>query len=434
METVIDKTVYDMIPGTQTILMTLVDNINSNETFQKHVTKLDTSEISKDRKKAIVIKDTIKNIRVFNTKVKPLFLAKDIGILLGISHINILVKKFEKEEKIIGYVTQPNNKIKKVIFLTRHGLYRCFFTSRSPLAKLFRKFICNLIDHMINEEEEIMHRLSIKFQAENPQLITDGMDDLQNKLVEYEKLYIEEQKKNKLLEDQAEMDHQILIETKTEKTTVEIANSFNLMEIEQLKQDKLHYKEKIHTMLDDYLDEDDSVATELLLFKKKFMKPMQVYIINPDHFSKLLLKEKKKLTTSEKSSKSTEINISDDSDADAVDELTADQIDLWVEEIDTYTKNFNNMISDSKTRLEPDEILMYVLALSKTVLKNPNLVHVGVHWVCHKTHFTNLKAVLCESCNHIKLNKINVYKTSFDEIGEMASEEFINLEKIDANI
>jgi prophage antirepressor-like protein len=433
MENTIDKTVYDMIPGTQTILMTLVDNINSNEIFQKHVIRLDTSEISKDRKKAVVIKDTIKNIRVFNTKVKPLFLAKDIGILLGISHINILVKKFEKEEKVIGYITQPNNKIKKVIFLTRHGLYRCFFTSRSPLAKLFRMFICNLIDHMITEEAEIMQKLSTVFQSENPQLIKDGMDDLQIKLAEFEKLYLLEQKKNKLLNEQADLDHQLLLETKIEKTDVEIANSFNMMHIEQLKQEKKQYQEKLKNIHDEYLDDEDAITTELQIFKRKFMKPVQIYIINPTYFNKLLLKEKKKyneITTSVVKHISSEIVISDDSDTESNNQnnITLDQIEIWLEENESYTKNFNN-ISNTKTKLESDEILIYVLALSKTVLKNPNLVPVGVHWVCHKKHFEKVKNTLRDSCNYTKLQKITVYKTSFDEIGEIASEEFINLEQ-----
>jgi prophage antirepressor-like protein len=430
-----DKIVYDIVPDTQGIIMTLVDNINSDEIFQKHVIKLDTSELPKDKKKASTIKDTIKNIKIFNTKVNPLFLAKDIGILLGISHINMIVKKFEKEEKVIGYITQPNNKIKKVIFLSRHGLYRCFFTSRSPLAKLFRKFICNLIDHMITEEAEIMKKLAIVFQAENPQLIKDGMNDLQIKLLEFEVLYLEEQKKNKLLKDQSELDHQLLLETKTEKTDVEIINSFNMMHIEQLKKDKLQYQEKLKDARNDYLDEDDVIATELQIFKRKFMKPLQIYIINPIYFSKLLLKEQKKhIILHKKTTLPTDITISDDSDSDndqhtTDNKIDADQIKIWLEELESYTKNFNNSISDTKFKLESDEILIYVLALSKTVLKNSNLVHVGVHWVCHKTHFENVKSTLRDTCNYVKLSKITVYKTSFDEIGEIASEEFINLEK-----
>jgi hypothetical protein len=285
---------------------------------------------------------------------------------------------------------------------------------------------------MITEEAEIMKKLSTVFQAENPQLIKDGMTDLQIKLVEFEKLYLEEQKKNKLLKDQAELDHQLLLETKIEKTDVEIANSFNMMHIEQLKQEKLNYQEKLKDIHDDYLNDDDAIATELKIFKRKFMKPLQIYIINPMYFNKLLLKEKKKYTEITTTIKpiSSEIPISDDSDAESNNPctITFDQIEIWLEENESYTKNFNN-ISNTKTKLESDEILIYVLALSKTVLKNPNLVHVGVHWVCHKKHFEKVKNTLRDSCNYTKLQKITIYKTSFDEIGEIASEEFINLEK-----
>ena len=58
---------YSSIPNTKNILSILVDNINGNDLFQKHVTKLSSSNKSVDIKKAQVIKNTIQNIKVFNT-------------------------------------------------------------------------------------------------------------------------------------------------------------------------------------------------------------------------------------------------------------------------------------------------------------------------------------------------------------------------------
>ena len=109
--------IYKSIPNTENILSTLINNINRDEIFQKNVNRLANSSDENEIKKADIIKSTIQNIKVYNTKKNPLFLAKDIGILLGISTVNIVVKKFEKEEKIIGYIENKNcRKVKRVVF------------------------------------------------------------------------------------------------------------------------------------------------------------------------------------------------------------------------------------------------------------------------------------------------------------------------------
>lgn len=409
-----EKNIYKCIPDTKNIIMKLVSSINTDETFRKHVSKLSNSVIEKDNNKASIINQTIHNIKVFNTKVKPLFLAKDIGILMGISQINVLIRKFEPEEKIIGYI-KNNNKIKKVIFLTRHGIYRCFFASRSPLAKLFRKFICNLVDHMIENESEILNNISKKFQEDNTELIEQGMNDLQIKLKEYELKLLEEQKKSQLLEEQYEAERTQRIIFEEENTKTEIINSYNMMQIKQLENDKTKYISAIKTIQENFIEETNEKfcknnfnddASELKMLKEKFMKPIYIHILHPAYFIKLLKTKHKELSTVENSS------IENTNMLEKINYLINDKV---------YLNNFHNIFSNSS--IEPDELLYYYISFVRDVSKENKIINISKQWVMNKKHFSNIINSLENSCEWIHFSNINIYKTSIDEISEIIKEE-----------
>ena len=432
--------VYDVIPESKNIIMTLVSSINNDETFQKNVNKLSESENPNEQKKALLINHTIKKIQVFNTKINPLFLAKDIGILMGISQINYLIRKFEPEEKIDGYITK-NNKTKKVIFLTRHGIYRCFFVSRSPLARVFRKFICNLIDHMIENEAELIQKISMKFQNENEKLIKQGMDNLQNKLTDLETKYLEEQQKALTLEIQCEEEQKKRIETEKENVEMDSLNAFNMMHIEQLKKEKMDCINQIQTIRENVIAEDaESIdVIELRLLKEKFMKPLYIYILHPVYFKKLLKNKKKVLTNTLTLTTTTttvtttieNITISDeDSDNNESnsfgEETNIDKINNLIDDT-TYDNNFINIFAKDEIYIEPDEILYFYFGFGRNIAKKDKIILVNTQWVVNKKHYTNTLTSLHEHCSTLFLQKTQLYKTSLDEINDVIREEFINL-------
>lgn len=427
--------VYDVIPESKNIIMTLVSSINNDETFQKNVNKLSESENPNEQKKALLINHTIKKIQVFNTKINPLFLAKDIGILMGISQINYLIRKFESEEKIDGYITK-NNKTKKVIFLTRHGIYRCFFASRSPLARVFRKFICNLIDHMIENEAELIQKISMKFQNENEELINQGMDDLRNKLTDIETKYLEEQQKALTLEIQCEEEQKKRIETEKENLEIDSLNAFNMMHIEQLKKEKMDCINQIQVIRENVIAEDaESIdVIELRLLKEKFMKPLYIYILHPVYFKKLLKNKKKTLTTTNNTTTTTimeNITISDE-DSDNNDtstigeETNLNKINSLIEDT-TYDNNFTNIFAKDDIYIEPDEILYFYFGFGRNIAKKNKIILVNTQWVVNKKHYLNTLKSLHENCSTLFLQKTQLYKTSLDEISDVIREEFINL-------
>lgn len=416
---------YNIIPNTENIISSLIDNINNNDLFQKHINKLESSTKDKEQKKAKMIKNTISNIRIFNNKINPLFLAKDIGILLGISHIKILVKKFEKEEKVIGYITGTNNKTKQVIFLSKLGVYRCFFASRSPLAKLFRKFIVNLVDHIVTHEAELLRKISAKFQVDNPELIEQGMNDLQNKLIDYEKKLIEEQEKNKLLEQQCELERHKRLETEEEKVEVEMVNSFNMMHIEQLKKEKTTFINKIKNIKDDLIHNNESIdQMEIRLIKEKYMKQLNVYILHPQYFIKLLKNKKKELIAMQSSDSD-----DDDMEIDAkMKKSNIQELEFLINDT-SYARNFDHIFSDNikGIQIEHDEILYYYLSFGRNIAKKDKIIYVNNQWVDNRIHFGKILETLSNTCDILHLNKIQLYKTSIEDICGVVREEFINL-------
>ena len=406
---------------TKNILSNLVDNIINDEVFQKHLNLLQTSESENDQKNAFSIKSTISNIRVFNTNIQPLFLAKDIGILMGISNIKYFTRQFEPEEKVIGYTT-INNKIKKVIFLTRLGIYRCFYASRSPLAKLFRKFISNLLDHMITHENELLQRISCIFRSENPGLIDQGMADLASKLIEYETKYAEEQKKAEQLEQQCDEEIKKRFDAEKEVVEIDIINSYNMMQIEQLKKEKDSYISRIKT-IQSTIEPETIDNIEIRMLKEMFMKPVYLCILHPNYFTKLLKPQPTQPNQPTLPNQPNQPNLEYDSDVDTITVGKISDLDMKV-----YKRNFENIFTEiDKVKVEKDEILYYCLSFSRNAAKNGKLIHVSTQYVVNKNHYTKTLTSLSENSEVIELNKIVLYKTSIEEISDIIREEFIKL-------
>jgi len=436
-----DVKIFKTVPDTKNIITKLIEALNSDDTFQKYVKNLYDSTENKQHKKAVLINETIHNIKVFNSKIKPLFLAKDIGILMGISQINYTIRNFEPEEKMHGYINQ-NNKIKKVVFLTRHGIYRCFFISKSPLAKLFRKFICKLVDHMVEYETNLLNKIAAKFQVENPDLIEQGMDDLYEKLSEYEKKLLEEKKKAEILEEQYKTEQDKRIIAEEENTELDIINTYNTMHITQLKKDEKSYIKKIKTIKNNMeMEESQSMESiELRLLKEKYMKSMYIYILHPTYFKSLLKKKQKENGKNIPKNNTQNKKEDDDSDDDLEDgkNTKEDKHTNIIRENDTelltylindtiYATNFSNIFSKN-IDMEKDEILYFCMNFGKNIEKKEKIIHVDTQCIANKKHFINIINSLTKISDVLQLNKFNLYKTSLEEIMYVCKEEFIKLD------
>ena len=140
-------------------------------------------------------------ITIKGTATNPLFRASDIGSILEISNVRQSIKDFDNTEKVAVSITDSIGREQNVSFLTELGLYQLLFISRKPVAKIFKKWVCEVIKEI---------RLN-------------GVYDLQKQL-EQQKIEMQllEQNKNK------EMELKIIKEKELEKETLLLTQYANI--------------------------------------------------------------------------------------------------------------------------------------------------------------------------------------------------------------
>jgi prophage antirepressor-like protein len=84
-------------------------------------------------------------ITIRGTSENPLFRASDIGSILEISNIRQTIKDFDNTEKVAVSIADSIGREQNVSFLTELGLYQLLFISRKPIAKIFKKWVCEVI-------------------------------------------------------------------------------------------------------------------------------------------------------------------------------------------------------------------------------------------------------------------------------------------------
>lgn len=262
MEEITNGTKFEQLSGVQNILVTLFENIYNDDTYQDYLKELENDTSNTAAKKLTNINQVAGNLNVFNNVSKPLFIAKDIGILIGASNVLLMIKDYNKDEKVTGYIDGSK---KEQVFLTDYGVYRLLLSYKSKLADVFRKLIYKLIDYMQHEETQKYKMLINELANENKELIAESMNELNENVIKYKQLYSEERKKRLEIED--------------EKVELEGECNFNEMYINQLKIEKTSVMERLTNKYQDATLDETNLALEKL--KHKFMKEFTISIVNP---------------------------------------------------------------------------------------------------------------------------------------------------------
>jgi prophage antirepressor-like protein len=97
--------------------------------------------------KAFENNDMQMHITIMGSREEPLFRASDIGAVLGISQINSSIRDYDGSEKVVQLL-QTLGGPQEVTFLTEYGLYEILFRSQKPIAKTFKKWVCEIIKEM----------------------------------------------------------------------------------------------------------------------------------------------------------------------------------------------------------------------------------------------------------------------------------------------
>ncbi len=83
-------------------------------------------------------------VRMLGTIYEPLFVAKDVGDLLGIRNITSSIKHYDDDEWTKGRVITSRG-MREMTLLTEGGLYRLLGDTHKLKAGLFYKWACKTI-------------------------------------------------------------------------------------------------------------------------------------------------------------------------------------------------------------------------------------------------------------------------------------------------
>ena len=134
------------------------------------------------------------NITIKGTYEEPLFRSSDIGLILEISNISNSIKDYDETEKKLIQIDTVGGK-QHVSFLTEKGLYNILFTSRKPVAKTFKNWVCDVIKEIrLNGKYELEKQLKEKDEK------LKEKDDKIGEIENHNKKLIEEAEQVKLMD------------------------------------------------------------------------------------------------------------------------------------------------------------------------------------------------------------------------------------------
>lgn len=104
-----------------------------------------------------LINDKNIEVNIKGTPEEPLFNAKQIGNILEIKNISDSLKNYDNSEKLLDKAYTKKG-VKDALYLTEIGLYRLLNRCKKPIAKVFQKWVNNVIKEIrINGEYKLKH-------------------------------------------------------------------------------------------------------------------------------------------------------------------------------------------------------------------------------------------------------------------------------------
>lgn len=116
------------------------------------------------------------HITIKGTHDEPLFRASDIGSVMGISQINSTMRDFDSSQKVMQIMHTPGGS-QEVVFLTEQGLYEILFRSHKPIAKQFKKLVCEVLKEIrLNGKYELQQQIKDTIKSKEQNLIANFGD------------------------------------------------------------------------------------------------------------------------------------------------------------------------------------------------------------------------------------------------------------------
>lgn len=102
-----------------------------------------------------------KTLRIFGTHEKPMFLAKEVGELLGIKNYRDFVSTLDLDEKGVEILDTPGGS-QKMTLISESALYRFIMRSNKPDAVIFQKWVCKEVLPSIRQNGTYELKLKIE--------------------------------------------------------------------------------------------------------------------------------------------------------------------------------------------------------------------------------------------------------------------------------
>lgn len=120
-------------------------------------------ENQNDNQTQLLIKQFEKfNIEIYGTFDEPLFKAKDIGDMLGITKIRTTIDNLDDKYKVLKGAHTVGG-LQEQWFLTEDGLYKILMRSRKPIAEKFQDWVFNIIKEI---RKNSIKQLEEKYQKQ----------------------------------------------------------------------------------------------------------------------------------------------------------------------------------------------------------------------------------------------------------------------------
>ena len=89
---------------------------------------------------------------VYGNVENPLFLAKDIALILGHSDVTMMLKCVDEDEKLTQTILR-GGQVRLMNMLTENGLYEVLMQSRKPQAKDFKRGVKKILHELRTKGE-----------------------------------------------------------------------------------------------------------------------------------------------------------------------------------------------------------------------------------------------------------------------------------------
>jgi prophage antirepressor-like protein len=393
--------VYLPINPTDNVFSELLDNLYNKDEFKQNITQLETGTDS-EKKKADLIKNTVNTIRVYGNANEPLLLAKDVGILMGITDMRFHLRNCDSSQKVIGSYQSDNGKITDEEFLTLRGFNKIAHSSRSVMSKVFQIFVSELLKAAMGRP--IFDEATNRVIENNPELVEEAFIEYENNLNHLKLLYEKTDLENKLLKERIDNETQLRLIAEKKRNNAELTA---LIQTNVAKK-TLEYKNHYETALLKMYEELPSTHHQVLdIVMSKFLKPLYIYAPHPKLYKEWLMKKNE--------------DISD-----------------FIQYIPEYPDRMDyiiNRLNDNKEKnlikcILPETEHSYFY-LHTSLIDDPSFIHIGTERYLDKKHIEYITCELNKYCQKINIKISNknriIYYTSLNNINQIIMDTLIKL-------